>query len=297
MPPAVARAVPPQLLESPFRRRNHQPRGQRVRKCDARLRHRVGRGVGDGKGQRGGAVQHDAAAPKALAIDGGATTAILADAVAPVPPWVEVTLPVVLFLAPAAVPVTFTLNVQVPPPWVTVAPDKLITLVPWMAVIVPGRHVPLSPLGVEITRSAGSVSLKPTPVRSVVPLLLVTVKVSEVEPFSGMLSAPNCLLIPGGDTTVSIAVLLVAPVPPSFELRAPVVLLCTPALVSVTFTFRVQEPLDPTVPPLRPTEVALAVGENVPPHVLLAFGMPATVMPLGSPSLNVSPLRETHSDY
>ena len=73
---------------------------------------------------------------------------------------------------------------------------------------------------------------------------------------------------------------------------SPLVLLCTPALVSVTFTFRVQEPLDPTVPPLRPTEVALAVGENVPPHVLLAFGMPATVMPLGSPSLNVSPLRE-----
>ena len=51
-------------------------------------------------------------APKTLAIDGGATTLMLAEAVPPVPPSVEVTLPVVLFCVPAAVPVTFTANVQ-----------------------------------------------------------------------------------------------------------------------------------------------------------------------------------------
>jgi hypothetical protein len=49
---------------------------------------------------------------KALASDGGATTLILVDAVPPVPPSVEVTLPVVLFLVPALVPVTFTEKVQ-----------------------------------------------------------------------------------------------------------------------------------------------------------------------------------------
>src|SRR5262245_48696781 len=43
---------------------------------------------------------------KTLAIDGGATTLMLADAVPPVPPCVEVILPVVLFCRPAAVPVT-----------------------------------------------------------------------------------------------------------------------------------------------------------------------------------------------
>ena len=48
----------------------------------------------------------------ALAIDGGATTLTLAEAVPPVPPSVEVTLPVVLFCCPAAMPVTFTENVQ-----------------------------------------------------------------------------------------------------------------------------------------------------------------------------------------
>ncbi len=49
---------------------------------------------------------------KTLAIDGGATTLMLAEAVPPVPPSVEVTLPVVLFCVPAAVPVTFTAKVQ-----------------------------------------------------------------------------------------------------------------------------------------------------------------------------------------
>src|ERR1035437_3956560 len=53
-----------------------------------------------------------AAAPNALFIVGGATTSILAEAVPPVPPSVDVTLPVVLFCVPAAVPVTLTENVQ-----------------------------------------------------------------------------------------------------------------------------------------------------------------------------------------
>src|SRR6478672_719620 len=49
---------------------------------------------------------------KTLAIDGGATTLILAVAVPPVPPSVEVTLPVVLFCVPAVVAATFTEKVQ-----------------------------------------------------------------------------------------------------------------------------------------------------------------------------------------
>jgi len=47
-------------------------------------------------------------APYALAMDGGETTAKLAEAVPPVPPSVEVTVPVVLLIVPAAVPVTLT---------------------------------------------------------------------------------------------------------------------------------------------------------------------------------------------
>src|SRR5689334_10004123 len=45
---------------------------------------------------------------KTFAIEGGASTLTLAVAVPPVPPSVEVTLPVVLVCRPAAVPVAFT---------------------------------------------------------------------------------------------------------------------------------------------------------------------------------------------
>src|SRR5262244_2649161 len=52
--------------------------------------------------------------PNPLLIEGGATTVMLADALLPVPPFVEVTLPDVLFFTPAVVPVMLTATVQVP---------------------------------------------------------------------------------------------------------------------------------------------------------------------------------------
>ena len=111
-----------------------------------------------------------------LAIDGGATTLMLAEAVPPVPPSVEVTLPVVLFCKPAAIPVTFTENVQEELAAI-VPPLRLMTFVACVAVIVPLPQEPVSPFGVEITKPAGRVSLKPTPV-SAVALLFWMVKVS-----------------------------------------------------------------------------------------------------------------------
>ena len=53
--------------------------------------------------------------PKALEMEGGASTSMVAVAAVPEPPSVEVTTLVVLFCAPAlaaVVPVTFTENVQ-----------------------------------------------------------------------------------------------------------------------------------------------------------------------------------------
>ena len=77
----------------------------------------------------------------------------------------------VLFcVPPAAVPVTFTEKVH-ELLWARVAPVRLMTLVPWVAVMVPPPHVPVCPLGVEITRPDGIVSLKPIPVSAVVVLL------------------------------------------------------------------------------------------------------------------------------
>ena len=49
---------------------------------------------------------------KPLAMEGGATTLMLAEAGAPVPPSCEFMFAVVLFWVPAAIPVTFTENVQ-----------------------------------------------------------------------------------------------------------------------------------------------------------------------------------------
>jgi hypothetical protein len=104
---------------------------------------------------------------KTLAIEGGATTLMLAEAVPPVPPSVEVTLPVVLFLVPAVVPVTFTLNVQELLAAI-VPPERLIVPVPAVAVTVPAPQVPVRPFGVATTRPAGNVSLNATPVIAVV---------------------------------------------------------------------------------------------------------------------------------
>src|SRR5262249_7213640 len=172
-----------------------------------------------------------------LAIEGGASTFTEADAGPPVPPSVEVTLPVVLFCKPAAVPVTFTEKVQELLAGI-VPPDKLLTLVPCVAVIVPAPQVPLSPLGVEITRPAGSVSLKATPLRATVVLLFWMVKVKLVEPFKGIEAAPNALLMVGGATTV-IEAFDVLPVPPLVDVTC-TLLFFAPAVVPCTFSETVQ---------------------------------------------------------
>ena len=184
------------------------------------------------------------AAPKdSLIVGGGSVAIILADAVPPVPPSLEVTLPVVLFCCPNAVPVTLTENVhEFPSP--NEASDRVMTLVPEVAAIValPIPPVsPVSPFGVDITSPAGRVSLKPTPVRLAFVFGLPMVKVSEVDPLSGMLAAPNDLLIVGGKGVTVMLAEAVPPVPPSLEVTLPVVLFCCPTAVPVTLTEKVPE--------------------------------------------------------
>jgi hypothetical protein len=137
------------------------------------------------------------AAPKALLIDGGATTARLAEAVPPVPPFVEVTDAVVLFFAPADVPVTFTAKVH-EELLIRAAPDSVTLAVPAMPVIVPPLQLPVIPLGVAMLSPDGSASVKPTPVNPVPGFGFDTVKVNVVFPFSGTLADPNTFVIVGG---------------------------------------------------------------------------------------------------
>src|SRR5450830_1388923 len=141
-----------------------------------------------------------------------AATVTLAEAVPPEPPSTEATAPVTLFCVPSELPVTFTLKVQEALA-ASVAPVKLTAPDPAVAVIVLLPQVPVRPFGVEITRPAGNVSVKATPVNAVDRLGLLIVKLSEVDPFSGMLAAPKDFTIVGG-TTAPPTVTLAEAVPP-----------------------------------------------------------------------------------
>jgi len=153
-------------------------------------------------------------APKALATVGGPSTFSEAMPFVPVPPSIEVAALVVLFCVPTAVPVTLTTILQ-EVEGANVPPDRLMTLVPCVAVTVPPQLL-VSPLGVEMIKPPGNGSLKEMPVSVVVALIVLSEKVSEVVPFSGMLAVPNDFMRTGGYTTVTEA-FDVLPVPPSFD--------------------------------------------------------------------------------
>ena len=144
-------------------------------------------------------------APKALLMVGGVATVMLADAVLPVPPLVELTAPVVLFFRPEVVPVTPTPIVhEVFTP--TVPPLRETLPLPAVAVTVPPQE--LVTLGVLATiNPAGKVSVNAKPFSATVFAAgFVIVNVSVVVPLTGMVAAPKAFAIEGGAATVSICV-------------------------------------------------------------------------------------------
>jgi hypothetical protein len=194
-------------------------------------------------------------------IEGGATTVTDAFAVLPVPPFVDVTLPVKLFCAPAVTPVTVTLKVQLP----------LAAIVPPLSdtsrVAAVVMSVPPHCAEVESATDnpTGKVSVNVTPVNAVPVFGFVMVNDNVVVPFKATVAAPNDLLIEGGATTVTEA-LAVLPVPPFAELTFPVKLSCAPAVIPVTVTLKVQVPLAAIVAPLNEITRVAAVVVSVPPH-------------------------------
>src|SRR5216684_7167819 len=230
------------------------------------------------------------AAPKALMMTGGATTVIEALEVLPVPPSVEVTW-TLLFFAPAVVPVMFTEIVQ-EVFTASVLPESEMLPEPATAVVVPPQ-VLVSALGVATARPAGRVSVKATPVSGIVLAAgLVMVKVSEVEPFSGMAAAPNALVMVGGVATLRFAV-AVLPVPPLVEVTLPVVLTKFPEAVAVMLTVRVQVLLAAIVPPVSEMLPEAATAVAVPPQVLVRPLGVATTRPAGRVSVNATPVSAT----
>src|SRR5580692_10660863 len=167
----------------------------------------------------------------------GAATLMEAVAVLPVPPFVALTVPVVLTRLPAVTAVMLTANEHVP--LVAIVPPARVTLVePPVAVTVPLPQVPARPFGVDTTKPAGNASVKAMPVRAIEALGFVMVKVSDVEPASPIDAAPKAFVMLGGVAIVKFAV-AVPPVPPFVELTTPVVLVKTPGLAPVTPTLKV----------------------------------------------------------
>ena len=116
------------------------------------------------------AASNASAQPLKVGIGGRTSTVRLADAVPPVPPSFDVTLPVVLSFIPGETPMTLTLKVH-DALCASVAPDRVTVLPPAAAVIAPPPQVPLCPFGWGMASPAGRVSIKPMPVRLAVPLV------------------------------------------------------------------------------------------------------------------------------
>jgi len=139
--------------------------------------------------------------PNDLTTDGGATTAVEALAVLPVPPFVDETLPVMLFLFPAVVPVTVTPNVQLP---LAAIEPPVSEMTPVAAVVV---NVPPHCAVEEsaTVKPAGKVSENATPVSAVVVFGFVIVKLNVVVPFKAIVAAPKAFEIEGGATTATVS--------------------------------------------------------------------------------------------
>ena len=138
---------------------------------------------------------------EALLIESTPPTRTEADAVLPVPPFVDVTELVRLFLGPEVTPVTFTEKVHelltgIVPPESETLPE------PAIAEMLPPPQLPERLFGVATAIPDGSGSVKATPVRPIALAAgLVIVNARLVLPPCKIVAAPNDLDIDGGKTT------------------------------------------------------------------------------------------------
>jgi hypothetical protein len=139
---------------------------------------------------------------------GGASTTNVAEAVFPLPPFVEVTLELILFFVPAVVPVIDTVIVHVPPGTI-VAP---LTLTLPGAPVIEGDPHPAEVGAAATTSPDGNGSVNPTPTSVTVVFGFVILKVRVVFWFSGMVGAANDFVMAGGAITTRVAELLGLPV-------------------------------------------------------------------------------------
>src|SRR5260370_287388 len=151
---------------------------------------------------------------------------------------VVVTPDVVLGFPPTVLLVTLKVTVQLPLAGIVI-PVKLSAVALALRVlgVVPAQVRPTAPPTALMLTSE---SVNAPPVR-LEPLLFDNVRVARELPPDRMLVGLNALVMLGGATTVRLAVLLVAPVPPLVELTAPFVFDTFPPFVPVTSTTTLQQ--------------------------------------------------------
>jgi len=216
-----------------------------------------------------------------------------------VPPTIvpasAVTVEVVFTIAPIAVALTFTEKVHETPGF-SVAPVRLMTFVPAVAVIGPPPHEPVKPLGVDITSPLGNVSVKAMPPSGIgfaAGFVMVKAKAVVFAPNNCNADWANALEIVGGSTTVKVSV-AGPPGGASFEVSVRLVFKSTDGTVPTTFTLIVHDVLAATVPSARLMlpDPATAVSPAVtaaPQLVLKPLGV-ATYTCAGSASLKATPV-------
>ena len=175
------------------------------------------------------------AGAKALAIVGGVVTVKVAVLeVVPVPPFVELTAPVVLAYEPAVAEVTFTEIAQVAPGAALVPLVRPMEVLPAAPPVIVPPQVLVTPGVPATTRPDGKASLTARPVRATVLAAgFVIVRVRTELALIATLVGAKAFVIVGGISTAKVAE-AVPPVPSFVELTVPVVLTLAPDVVAVT---------------------------------------------------------------
>jgi len=189
----------------------------------------------------------------------------------------------------------FTETVQVPPAAI-VAPLKEIEPAPATGVNVGAPQPVVVAEGVPATTIApgevGNVSVKATLLRAFAEFEFVMMKVSVDTPPARIGFGANCLEIDGGSTAFKVAVATLSVVVPLSVVDGLLLMFeCGPAVVAVTLTWAVHEPLAGIVPPLKVRAVLPAAGAHVAPvQVVEAEGVAATCVPAGKASVKAAPV-------
>ena len=97
-----------------------------------------------------------------------------------------------------------------------------------------------------------------------------------------------CVVVSAG-FTVRVADVPATPAVAPAALGTPVGMVLEPDVLGVTSTLKMQFPLAASEPPVRKSVVAPVVGENVPPQLVLAFGLAATARPPGRATVSATP--------